>query len=180
MAVVLTVPVGAAALMIPWLGALVPTMRLAIPIAGFAWAGAVGGESLGCGPRGMVAFAAGGAAAGLLLVISSGNLAGLTGHENPLVVVTYGVTMSVLAFGATGLVGGLILRRGSTGVIAAGFALGGAVGGMAGVIPFLVARFGPAGLPPLVAAFVALAASLGSVLLPLMTGGVVTARTLDT
>ena len=149
--------------------------RFVLPLAGFAFGGAVGGEVLGLGSRGSMAFACGGAAAGLVLLLTASHLQGLTGFEDPVVVVPYAVATSALAFGAMGLVGSLVVRRGRIVRLVAVFACAGMAGGLLGVLPFLVQRW----IGPMWAdlwMFVTMACSIGSVVVPLIVGGSSAAR----
>jgi hypothetical protein len=148
----------------------VELMRFVLPLAGFAFGGAVGGEALDVGSRGAMGFGCGGGAAGLVLLVSSPHLQGLTGFEDPLVVVPYGIVTSALAFGVMGLVGSLVVRRGRVRRVVAAFAGGGLIGGLLGVLPFLVQRWvGPMWADLWV--FVTMAGSMGSVVVPVMVGG---------
>ena len=153
----------------------VELMRFVLPLAGFASGGAVGGEALDVGARGALGFGCGGAAAGLVLLVTAPHLQGLTGFEDPLVVVPYAIATSALAFGAMGLIGSLAVRRGKVGRVAAVFAVGGIVGGLLGVLPFLVQRWGG----PIWAdlwMLVTTACSIGSLVVPLTVGGSSAAR----
>jgi hypothetical protein len=150
-------------------------IQLLLPLAGFAIGGAVGGAALGIGSRGATGFACGGAAAALVLIVTFPPLQGLTGFENASVVVPYGVGTSALAFGASGLVGSLLVRRGKVGRVSAVFAGGGAIGGLLAVLPFLVQRWGGPVWPDLWM-FATMACSIGSVVVPLMVGGASAAR----
>jgi hypothetical protein len=150
-------------------------VHVLLPFAGFAFGGAIGGEAVAVGSRGAIAFGCGGGASGLVLLLTSRQLQGLTGFEDPMVVVPYAIATSALAFGAMGLVGGLVVRRGSVGRITAAFAGGGAIGGLIGVLPFLVQRWGGPGWADLWV-FVTLACSVGSVVVPFMLGGSSAAR----
>jgi hypothetical protein len=173
---VLTPALGTLAAALSMSGWPVGLMQFLLPLAGFAFGGAVGGESLGFRSRSTMAFGCGGTAAGLVLLLTDQNLQGLTGFENPRVVVPYAVVTSALAFGAMGLVGGLVVRRGRVGRVAAVFAVGGAIGGLLGVLPFLVQRLGGPGWADLWV-FVTMACSIGSVVVPMATGGAAAART---
>ncbi len=146
-----------------------------LPMCGFVLAGVIGGEAVAVGARGAIAFGCGGGAAGLVLLLTSPHLQGLTGFEDPVVVVPYAIAASAIAFGAMGLVGGLVVRRGNVGRITAAFAIGGIVGGLLGVLPFLVQRWGGPGWVDLWV-FVTMACSIGSVVVPLMLGGAYAAR----
>jgi hypothetical protein len=150
-------------------------VQLLLPFVGFALGGAIGGEAVAVGSRGAIAFGCGGGAAGLVLLLTSPHLQGLTGFEDPMVVVPYAIAASAIAFGAMGLVGGLVVRRGNVGRITAAFAIGGIVGGLLGVLPFLVQRWGGPGWVDLWV-FVTMACSIGSVVVPLMLGGAYAAR----
>ncbi len=101
----LTPALGALASSVPTLGWLVKAAQFLLPVAGFAAGGALGGDALSLGPRGAMAFGCGGGAAGLVLFLSAPHLQGLTGFEDPLVVVPYAIATSALAFGAMGLIG---------------------------------------------------------------------------
>jgi hypothetical protein len=150
-------------------------IRLLLPLAGFAFGGAVGGDALGFGSRGATGFGLGGSAAGLVLLLTSPHLQGLTGFEDPTVVVPYAIATSGLAFGAMGLVGSFVVRRDRVAGVAAGFAGGGLIGGLLGVLPFLVQRWaGPMWADLWM--FVTTACSVGSVVVPLMLGGASAAR----
>ena len=150
-------------------------MQFLLPMCGFVLGGAIGGEAVGVGSRGAMAFGCGGGAAGLVLLLTAPHLQGLTGFENPRVVVPYAVATSALAFGVMGLAGSLVVRRGKVGRVAAVFAVGGALGGLLGVLPFLVQRWGGPGWADLWV-FVPMASSIGSVVVPLMLGGSSAAR----
>jgi len=172
---VLTPALGALASSVPTLGWLVKTAQFLLPVAGFAAGGAFGGDALSLGSRGALAFGCGGGVAGLLLLLTSPHLQGLTGFEDPVVVVPFAVATSAVAFGAMGLVGSLVVRRGKVGRVAAVFAAGGAAGGLLGVVPFLVLRWGSPGWADLWV-FVTMACSIGSVVVPFMLGGSAAAR----
>jgi hypothetical protein len=164
----------AAALSLP--ASVVALARTLVPLLGFGAGGAVGGESLGFGFRGSVAFGAGGVVAGLVLLVTAPNLRGLTGFEPPLVVAAYGVLSSVAAFGADGAIAGLLVRRGRVPWVTAGFAAAGALGGLLGVAPGLAARSDGGWLPEL-RMFFGLACTIGSIVAPLVIGGSASART---
>jgi hypothetical protein len=150
-------------------------MPVVLPLAGFAFGGAVGGEALGLRSRGATAFGCGGAAAGLVLLLTASHLQGLTGFEEPVIVVAYAIATSALAFGAMGLVGSLVVRRGKVGRVAAVFAGAGMAGGLLGVLPSLVQRSsGPMWADMWM--FVTVACSIGSIVVPLMLGGSSAAR----
>jgi hypothetical protein len=122
-----------------------------------------------------VGFGCGGGAAGLVLLVTAPQLQGLTGFEHPLVVVPYAIGTSAAAFGAMGLIGGLVVRRGHVGRVTAVFACGGVFGGLLGIVPFLMRRWalpGPADLW----VFVTMAGSVGAVVAPFMLGGAAAAR----
>ncbi len=172
---VLTPALGALASSVPSLGWLVTAAQFLLPIAGFAAGGALGGDALSLGLRGVAAFGCGGGAAGLVLLVTAPQLQGLTGFEDPLVVVPYAIAASALAFGAMGLIGSLVVRRGKVGRITAAFAIGGIVGGLLGVLPFFVQRWGGPGWVDLWV-FVTMACSIGSIVAPLMLGGSSAAR----
>jgi hypothetical protein len=157
------------------LSQLAPVVRALLPVAGFALAGAVGGEALGVGRQGASAFAAGGLLAGVVLTIAAPNLSGLTGHENAAIVLAYAVATFAAAFGLCGGVAGAILRGGVAGRSAAAFSAGGAIGGVACILPFFLARLGAESL---VLQFAWLASSVGSIAIPLALGGGLTARAL--
>ena len=150
-------------------------IQVLLPMCGFVLGGAIGGEAVGVEPRGGLAFGCGGGAAGLVLLLTAPHLRGLTGFEDPMIVVTYAVATSTLAFGVMGLVGGLVIRRGKVGRVAAIFAASGVVGGLLGVLPFLLQRWGGAGWADLWV-FVTMASSIGSIVVPLMIGGASAAR----
>jgi hypothetical protein len=166
---------GALASSVPMLGWLVKGAQFLVPIAGFAGGGALGGDALSLGSRGAMAFGCGGGAAGLVLLLTSPHLQGLTGFEDPLVVVPYAIATSALAFGAMGLIGSLVVRRGKVGRVASVFAVGGIAGGLIGVLPFLAQRWGGSGWADLWV-FVTMACSIGSVVVPQMVGGSSAAR----
>ncbi len=172
---VLAPALGGLASVVPTLGWLVKAAQFLLPVAGFAGGGALGGDALGLGSRGATAFGCGGGAAGLVLLRAAPQLQGLTGFEDPLVVVPYAIATSALAFGVMGLIGSLMVRRGKVGRVAAVFAVGGALGGLLGVLPFLVQRWGGPGWADLWV-FVTTACSIGSVVVPLMLGGSSAAR----
>jgi hypothetical protein len=169
---------GAVAAVSAW-SPLAPLVRILIPLAGLAVAGAVGGEAMERGRRGVRSFALGGLAAGVVLMTASPNLSGLTGYENPLIVLAYATTTAAAAFGILGFVGGLGLVRTARARAAVAFAIGGAAGGLLGTVPFLLARYGPAGAAGPVAQFVFLASAVGSIAVPLALGGALTARALN-
>jgi hypothetical protein len=171
-------PLALAVGAVPGLGFLVPAVRVVVPLAGFAFAGAVGGEALGAGSLGAPAFAAGGLAAGVVLTFTSPNLSGLTGHENAAIVLAYAAGTSAVAFGLAGCVGGAILGQRIVAPATAGFALAGALGGVVSVVPFLGARFGAVAASPLLGQFVWLASSVGAVAVPMCVGGALVARAL--
>jgi hypothetical protein len=174
-ALAITTPLGAmAASLFQW-GWLAEMVRWLLPLTGFALGGAVGGEALGLGSRGAIAFGCGGGAAGLALQLTAANLQGLTGFEDPLTVVAYGVLSAGAGFGATGVIASLIVGRRGIPAVTAGFAVGGAIGGLLGVVPFLV-QHAHAAWPPEVMMFTSLACSIGAVVLPFMAGGIVAAR----
>jgi hypothetical protein len=162
-------------------------VRIVVPLAGMALAGAVGAEALVVGRRGILTFAVGGLAAGVVLLVAAPNLAGLTGHENPAVVLPYAVATSAVAFASLGTIGasGLSAEDGfpcsraecSLGSAVA-FGGGGAIGGLVGVIPFLAARAG-VNWPDLASQFIWLASSIGALAVPLCLGGAALARTSD-
>jgi hypothetical protein len=166
---------GVLASFVPTLGWLVKAVQFLLPVAGFAAGGALGGDALSIGSRGVMAFGCGGGAAGLVLLVTAPQLQGLTGFEDPLVVVPYAIATSALAFGAMGLIGSLVVRRGQVGRVSAVFAAGGIVGGLLGVLPFLVQRWGGPVWADLWV-FVTMACSIGSVVVPLMLGGASAAR----
>jgi hypothetical protein len=174
LSLVLAPALGAIAVTFPSAGWLVRATQFLLPVGGFAFGGAIGGEALDPGPRGALAFGCGGCAAGLVLLLTAPNLQGLTGFENPTVVVGYGVGSAAVAFAATGLIGSLIAGSGKIGRVTAGFAIGGAIGGLLGVAPFLVqnARLG---LPPDLLMFVSFACAMGGVVVPFVAGGIVAA-----
>ena len=149
--------------------------QVLLPMSGFVLGGVIGGEAVGVGSRGAIAFGCGGGAAGLVLILTAPHLQGLTGFEDPLVVVPYAIATSALAFGAMGLIGSVVVRRGKVGRVAAVFAIGGAIGGLLGVLPFLVQRWGGPGWLDL-RLFVTMACSIGSVVVPLVLGGASAAR----
>jgi hypothetical protein len=153
----------------------VRALQFLVPLAGFAFGGAVGGDALGLGLRTTAAFGWGGGAAGLVLVFTASNLQRLTGFEDPRVVVSYAIASSALAFGAMGLVGSLVVGRNKVGRVVAWFAGGGAVGGLLGVVPFLVQHWGGAWWTDLWA-FLSLACSIGSIVVPFVAGGATAAR----
>jgi hypothetical protein len=150
-------------------------MQFLLPMCGFVLGGAIGGEAVGVGSRGATAFGCGGGAAGLVLLPTSSHLQGLTGFEDPLAVVSYAIVTSALAFGAMGLVGSLIVRRGKVSRIAAVFAVGGVVGAMLGVLPFLILHRGGAWWSEF-QVFLTLACSIASVVAPFMVGGAAAAQ----
>jgi hypothetical protein len=150
-------------------------IQFILPLGGFVLGGAIGGEALGLGTRGSLGFGCGGGAAGLVLLVTAPPLRGLTGFEDPLVVVPYAVVTSALAFGLMGLVGSLVVRRHKVGRVAALFAVGGIVGGLLAVLPTLVQRSaGPEWAD--LRMFATTACSMGSVVVPLILGGSSAAR----
>jgi hypothetical protein len=161
---------------IPAISPLAPAIRTLVPLAGFSVAGAVGGEAIGEGRLGTAAFAAGGLGAGLVLTMTSPHLSGLTGYEDALIVLAYAACTFALAFGLCGCLAGAILRPDIVMRATAAFAFGGALGGLAGILPFLLARFGSAGPGDLLWQFVWLASSIASIATPLAVGGALTAR----
>lgn len=172
--VALAPPLGAlaSALHAPqWVAA---AARLAVPVAGFAIGGAVGGDALAVGTRGAAGFGWGGAAAGLVLALASAPLQGLTGFENPWVVVPYETGTSMIAFGVMGAVGSLVLHRGRSLRVTVAFLAGGAAGGLTGVLPYAVQLCGSVRAE--VSTFLTLACSIGSVVVPFVVGGASAAR----
>ena len=116
-----------------------------LPITGFVLAAPSEGERLASERAAAWRFGCGGGAAGLVLMITAPQLQGLTGFEDPLVVVPYAVATSAPAFGSDGArwQPGRRARQGRP--VAAVFAVGGTTGGLLGVLPFLVQRWGGAG-----------------------------------
>ncbi len=177
---VMAAPAAGALLAVPPLAFLVPLVRGLVSVTGFGLAGALGGETLGTSPRGPLAFAAGGLVGGTALLVTSPNLAGLTGFEDPRLVVAYSLVTSSVAFALVGLVGAGLLGRSVVVPSVEGFAVGGALGGLLGVGPFLAARFVPLNAPPpIVAQLLTAASGLGAVVVPLVLGGIWTAAALD-
>ena len=171
----LTPALGAVAAAVSHEGWTARMTQLLLPLAGFVIGGAVGGAALDVGSRGATGFACGGGAAGLVLLLTAPHLQGLTGFEDPLVVVPYAIGTSALAFGAMGLVGSLVVRRGKVVRVVAIFAVGGAIGGLLSVLPFLVQRWsGPVWADLWM--FVTMGCSIGSVVVPFMVGGSSAAR----
>jgi len=173
--VVIAPVLGGVSPAVPSVDWLVRAAQLLLPVAGFALGGAVGGDALNLGRRAAAGFGCGGGAAGLVLLATAPQLQGLTGFENPLEVVPYAIATSAAAFGATGLIGGLVARRGKVARVTAGFVIGGAIGGLLGVAPFLVQRWGGAAWAE-VWVFLTLACSIGSVVVPLVLAGSSAAR----
>jgi hypothetical protein len=174
------VPVAAGFGALPFGAVFGPVIRLSLPVAGYAFAGALGASALGLGSRASRFFALGGVAAGIVFTLTSTNLSGLTGFENPAVVVAYAAAASAGAFGAFGGVAGLGMPARQSGRdasrspacrMAAVFGLAGVAGGVTGMAPFLLARTRV--LPDELLAFAWLAASFGAVAVPLCVGGAV-------
>jgi hypothetical protein len=176
---VLAVPLGGLLLRLPTLAWAVRWVRAVAPVAGFALAGAVGGDTLGAGRRGVWAFAVGGGACGMALLFWSPNLAGLTGREDALVVTAYAVVTYAGAFGLLGLIAAAVLGRAVVARSVGGFAAGGALGGLFATVPFFLARVGPRSAPPEVGEFLGVASAVGAVVAPLVIGGTATAAALD-
>jgi hypothetical protein len=171
---VVAAPMAGAAALVPGLAPFTWLVRAFVPVAGFAAAGAVGGDALRVGSRGAMAFAEGGALTGAVLLVTSSNLSGLTGFEAPSVVFAYATVTSGAAFGIGGLAAGISMRvRHLSWRTGAFFGLGGVIGGVLAVAPFFAALTGSA------AQLLWLAASTASVLVPLGLGGALTARVLD-
>jgi hypothetical protein len=171
----LTPAVGAALAAVFQSGLPAGSTQFIVPLAGFVVGGAVGGGTLGLGARGSVGFGCGGGASGLLLLITAPQLQGLTGFEDPLVVVPYAVATSALAFGMMGLAGSLVVGRGKVARVAALFAVGGIAGGLLGVLPFLIQHWGGVWWAELWV-FLTLAGATGSVAVPFVAGGAAAAR----
>jgi hypothetical protein len=161
-----------------FLPALAPAARIFVPLAGFAAAGAVGGDALGAGPRGARAFSAGCFVAGVVLSVTSPPLSGLTGHEDPAAVIPYAALTFGAAFGLGGCVGGALLGAGRVAHASAAFGGAGALGGIASLVPYLLARFGASGPSGLAVQFLGLVSSVGAVAIPLCVGGSLVARAL--
>jgi hypothetical protein len=159
----------------PALGWLVSVVQFLLPLTGFVFGAAIGADALGVGTRAIRAFGYGGGVAGLVLRLTAANLQGLTGFENPLLVVPYATSASLLAFGAMGLVGSLAVGRGKTGRIAAGFAGGGAIGGLLGIVPFMLLPWAGVFWSDLWM-FARLTCSVGATVVPFVVGGFVAAR----
>ncbi len=169
-------PIGGAIAAVTGFSPLAGLVRTLLPVAGFSAAGAVGGDAVGAGPRAARAFAGGGALTGLVLTATSEPLSGLTGYENPAVVIAYAVITSTFAYGVGGALATAILRK-RTILPAAAFAAGGAAGGVLGVLPFLLSRWGS--IEGAAGQLIWVATAIGSVLVPLACGGALTARALD-
>jgi hypothetical protein len=182
---VLAVPLAATIGSILALAPLAPLIRVALPVAGFVLAGAMGGETLGAGRSGVVGFGAGGLATGLVLTLTSPHLAGLTGYEDGSVVAVYAAGTFAAAFGLGGCLGIVVLDRRVAGrdrmgggpiVRATGaFAAAGALGGLVGVLPFFLARAGGGGTAGPVLQFLSFASAVGSLAIPLGLGGALVA-----
>ena len=171
---VTSAPLAAAVAMV--LPALGPAVRLIVPLAGFAAAGAVGGDALGAGPRGVRAFSVGCFVAGVVLSATSPPLSGLTGHEDPAVVIPYAAVTYGAAFGLGGCVGGALLGAGRAAPAAVAFGGAGVIGGIVSLVPYLLGRFGASGPIALAVQFLGLASSIGAVAIPLCLGGSLLAR----
>jgi hypothetical protein len=182
---VLAVPLAAAVGSIASVAPLAPLVRVALPVAGFAFAGAVGGEALGAGRSGAPGFAAGGLATGLVLTLTSPHLAGLTGHEDGFVVAAYAAGTFAAAFGLGGCLGIIVVDRrsvgpgrpggGGIGRATAAFTASGALGGLVSVLPFFLPRVA-GGAAGTALELISLASAVGSVAIPLGLGGALTAR----
>jgi hypothetical protein len=153
-------------------------VRTLVPLAGFAFGGAVGGEALDAGRVGSLAFAVGGLATGVVLTFTSPHLSGLTGHEHAGVVLAYAAGTSSAAFGLGGWIGSAMLRRGVSLPATAAFAAAGALGGVVGVLPFFLTRVGGREWLGLGMQFTWLTASIASIAVPLALGGALSARAL--
>jgi hypothetical protein len=162
----------------PALEPLVALVRVAIPLAAFALGGAVGGAALSRGRRGVVACAASFLLTGLALSLAAAPLRGLTGFEDPLIVLSFAAGTTGAAFGLGGVLLALLLERRLWVPIAGGFLAGGAAGGILAVLP---AFLGPplAGWPADVLLFVRLGCSLAGWLGPFAVAGAVAGRVLD-
>ncbi len=116
--------------------------------------------------------------AGVILTLTSQPLTGLTGHEDPLVVIPYAAVTFGAAFGLGGCVGGALLGAGRVARAAAAFGCAGTLGGIVSLVPYLFARFGAAGPSGPAFQFLWLASSMGAVAIPLSVGGSLVSRAL--
>lgn len=162
----------------PALAPIVALLRVAIPAAGFAIGGAVGGSALGRGRRGVLASAAGLLVTGAALTVLAQPLQGLTGFERPLMVLLFAGVATGTAFAAGGAVASLALVPRRFALMAAGFGAGGAVGGIISVLPSVFAAT-VAGWPAEAQLFARLACSLAGLLGPFAVAGAVAGRILD-
>ena len=167
-------PLDVAVASLPGLGWLAPGVRVLVPVAGLALAGAMGGQAIG--GRWGTGFAAGGGVIGLLLLPAAPQLQGLTGFEPPLIVASFASVTSAAAFGIGGVVASLVARRGLALRAGLAWALAGAVGGLLGVSPFLVGRWWPGAADGAVGQILWLACSLAALVVPLAAAGAWTAR----
>jgi hypothetical protein len=145
----------------------VVAIRLASAPLAFAAGGAVAGRSLERGRRGVVAALAASLAAGIVLAWPLATLQGLTGFEPMLPLIVVPVVSFGLAFGLDGamlawqLAGVREARR-----VAAWSAAGGVTGALLLVLPSLLARTRVRSDLDVVWAFIEVACSSASVLVP--------------
>ncbi|RPJ72476.1 MAG: hypothetical protein EHM24_09340 [Acidobacteria bacterium] len=171
--------IGGLARDLPSLAAAFGALQLALPLVGFALAGAVGGASLGTGRRATLGFAGGCFLAGAVLSAAWPHLSGLTGHESLAAVLSFAAAAWAGAFGIAGAIGGACLARGRTWHVGAGFAGGGAVGAVLLVMPVLLAPAGLHAWPPTVQLAVTVTSSAAGLLAPFAIGGAAAGRAVD-
>lgn len=159
----------------PMLEPIVALAQVAIPVLGFAAAGAIGATSLDRGRRGIAAFAVALAVTGLGVSLTAPQLQNLTGFESAGTVVLFAAAATGAAFAVGGGIAALWLEPERALPIAAGFAAGGAFGGLVTVLPSLLAR-AVADWPPEAQLFVRLACSLAGLLGPFAIGGAAAGR----
>jgi hypothetical protein len=163
------VPLASALGTVDFLAPAVGTVRTIVPILGLVLAGAMGGEAIG--RRWAVGCASGGAVAGGLLSLTAPHLQGLTGFEDPVIVVGFSLGTSAAAYGLWGLTAGAIASRSIAWRAAGVFAFGGALGGLVTIVPFLVPRTASTLAGSAATQFVWLASALGGLAVPLAVGG---------
>lgn len=164
---------------VPILAPLFHVLQLALPVFGFALAGAIGGASLGAGRRATWGFAAGCFLAGMVLAAAWPQLSGLTGHESLVSVLSFAVAAWTAAFGLAGLVGGAALPGRRTRLVAGGFAAGGAAGAVLLILPVLLVPVGLRGWPPTAQLAVTVLSSVAGLLAPFAIGGAAAGRAVD-
>jgi hypothetical protein len=156
----------------PALAALVTILRIVVPAAGFAAGGAVGGAALGRGARGVWASSAALLVTGLVVTAVAPHVQGLTGFENPAVVMAFAASATGGAFALGGAVLAALLDARHLPRITAGFLAGGAAGGVVTVLPSVLAA-SLAGWPADAQLFLRLACSLAGLLGPFAVAGAV-------